>query len=169
MIELYSKISDIVIVAAPPMGVPTATFETINHQSGKPVIMFPRVMRKFSLDSVVVGWNNSPESSRALTASIEILKQAKRVEVITSKDFIKYDSMLDDLVEYLSLHGIKATSKVVKTTKIPGKALLNYAIDGDFDMIVAGTHGQKGLRELVLGGTTKYLLENSTIPVFFAP
>lgn len=169
MIELYSKISDIVIAAAPPMGVPTATFETINHQSGKPVIMIPRVMRKFSLDSIVVGWNNSPESSRALTASIGILKKAKRVEVITSEGFINYDSMLDDLTEYLSLHGINATSKIVKTTKIPGQVLLNHAVEGDFDIIVAGTHGQKGFRELMLGGTTKHLLENSNIPVFFAP
>lgn len=168
MIELYSKISDIVIAATPPSGIPTATFETITQKTGKPVIMFPRVMKKFSTDSIVVGWNNSPESSRALTSSIPLLKMAKRVEIITAGQFIEYDSLLEEMVEYLKLHGIEATAQVVETTMVPGQALLNHAIEGDFDMIVAGTHGQKGLRELMLGGTTRYFLENAHIPVFLS-
>ena len=154
MIELYSKISDIVIAATPPSGVPTATFETIIQKTGKSVIMFPREMKSFSLDSIVIGWNNTPESSRALTSSIELLKVAKRVEIITGKDYIKYDTLLEEMIEYLKMHGITATSKVVRMTMVPGEALLNYAIDGKFDLIVAGTHGQKGLRELMFGGTT---------------
>ena len=168
MIELYSKISDIVIAATPPSGVPTATFETIIQKTGKSVIMFPREMKSFSLDSIVIGWNNTPESSRALTSSIELLKVAKRVEIITGKDYIKYDTLLEEMIEYLKMHGITATSKVVRMTMVPGEALLNYAIDGKFDLIVAGTHGQKGLRELMFGGTTRYFLENSNIPVFLS-
>ena len=75
---------------------------------------------------------------------------------------------MEEIIEYLKLHGINATSKVVKITMIPGEALLNHAIDGEFDLIVAGTHGQKGLRELMFGGTTRYFLENSNIPVFLS-
>lgn len=168
MIELYSKISDIVIAAAPPLGITTETFETTVLKSGKAVIMFPRIMRKFSLDSIVVGWNNSPEASRALTSSIELLKVAKKVEIITSNEYMKYDSLFDDMLKYLKMHGINATTKIVKTTRIPGQALLNHAIDGNFDLIVAGAYGHKGLKELMFGGTTKYLLENSTIPVFLS-
>lgn len=168
MIELYSKISDILITATPPKGVPTATFETIVQKTGKSVIMFPRVMKKFSLDSILIGWNNSPEASRALTSSIELLKVAKRVEIITASEYIKYDDLLEEMLQYLKMHGINATSKIVKTTMIPGEALLNHAIDGEFDLIVAGTQGQKGLRELMFGGTTRYFLENATIPVFLS-
>lgn len=168
MIELYSKISDIVIAATPPSGIPTATFETITQRTGKPVIMFPRVMRKFSTDSIVIGWNNSPQSSRALTSSIPLLKMAKKVEIVTAGQFIEYGSLLEDMVEYLKLHGINATAKIIKTTMVPGEALLNHAIEGNFDMIVAGTHGHKGLRELMLGGTTRYFLENAHIPVFLS-
>lgn len=168
MIGLYGKVSDVVIAASPPKGVPTATFETIVQQTGKSVITFPRVMKSFSLDSIVVLWNNTPESSRALTSSIELLKVAKRVEIVTSKAFVKYDSLLDDLLIYLGNHGIKATSKIVEITMVPGEALLNHANDGGFDLIVAGTHGQKGLRELMFGGTTRYFLEKSNIPIFLS-
>lgn len=168
MLELYSKISDIVVAAAPPAGIPTETYETAVRKSGKSVLMFPRVMRKFSLDSIVIGWNNSPESSRALTSSIELLKVAKRVEIITAGEYVEYECLLDDMLEYLKMHGIEATSKIVKTTRIPGQALLNHAMDGDFDLIVAGAYGHKGLKELMFGGTTRYLLENSKIPVFLS-
>lgn len=168
MIGLYGKVSDVVIAASPPKGVPTATFENIVQQTGKSVITFPRVMKNFSLDSIVVLWNNTPESSRALTSSIELLKVAKKVEIVTSKAFVKYDSLLDDLLIYLEKHGIKATSKIVEITMVPGEALLNHANDGGFDLIVAGTHGQKGLRELMFGGTTRYFLEKSNIPIFLS-
>ncbi len=168
MIELYSKVSDILIAATPPEGIPTTTFETTVQKTGKPVIMFPRGMRKFSLDSILVGWNNSAEASRALTSSIKILKVAKRVEIITAKEYVKYDSLLDDLIKYLNMHGIKATAKIVETTMIPGEALLKHATEGKFDLIVAGASSHKSFRELMLGGTTKYLLENSELPVFLS-
>lgn len=168
MVELYSKISDIVIAAAPPSGIATETFEAAVMKSGKPVLMFPRIMRKFSLDSIVIGWNNSPECSRAFTSSIELLKMAKKVEIITAKEYFKYDSLGEDMLEYLRMHGVEAKFKVVKTKKTPGKALLNYANDGNFDLIVAGAYGHKGLKELMLGGTTRYLFENSKIPIFLS-
>lgn len=168
MIELYSKISDIVIAAAPPSGVSTETFETAVTKSGKSVLMFPRKMRKFSLDSIVIGWNHSPEASRALTSSIELLKVAKRVEIITTNEYVKYDCLLHDMLEYLNMHGIKATTKIVETSKVPGQGFLKYAIEGNFDLIVAGAYGHKGLKQLMFGQTTRHLLENSKIPVFLS-
>lgn len=166
MIELYSKISDLIIVARPPEGIPTATFECTVQKTGKSVIMFPRIMKKFSTENILVGWNNSPEASRALTFAIPLLKEAKRVEIITALEYIKYDSLLDDMLEYLKLHGINANATIVKTTMVPGEALLDFATNGEFDLIVAGASAHKGFRELMLGGNTRHLLENAHIPIF---
>ena len=168
LIEQSSKFCDLVIAAAPPSGITTATFETAVLKSGKSVLMFPRVMKKFSFDSVIIGWNNSPEVSRALTSSIEILKLAKKVKIVSSLEYVKDESQLEEIVTYLALHGIKASYEIVKTTRIPGQGLLNAALDGNFDLIVAGAFGHKGLKELMFGGTTRYLLENSTLPVFLS-
>ena len=168
LVEEESKFCDLVIAAAPPSGVATATFETAVLKSGKPVLMFPRIMRKFSTQSVIIGWNNSPEVSRALTSSIEILKQAKKVHIITSSEYVEDFSIMENVLEYLKEHGVNATYEVVKTTRIPGQILLNSALDGHFDLIIAGAYGHKGLKELMFGGATRYLLENSTIPVFMS-
>lgn len=168
MVEQESKFCDIVIAAAPPSGIATSTFETAVMKSGKAVIMIPRVMEKFSAKSVLIGWNNSPEVSRALTSSIDILKKAERVHIISSKDYAKNIEIMENLISYLNEHKIEATYEIVETTNIPGEALLNCALDGNFDLIVAGAYGYKGLRELMFGGATKYLLKNSTLPVFMS-
>ncbi len=168
LVEQASKFCDLLIAAAPPSGIATATFETAVLKSGKSVLMFPRVMKKFSFDSIIIGWNNSPEASRALTSSLELLKTAKKVKIVSSKEYVKDENQMKDIQEYLSLHGIETSYEIVKTTRIPGQALLNAANEGNFDLIVAGAFGQKGLRELMFGGTTRYLLEHSTLPVFLS-
>jgi len=169
LVEQESKFCDLVIAAAPPLGLATATFETVVLKSGKPILMFPRVLKKFNMDSVIIGWNNSPEASRAITSSIEILKNAQRVHIVSSLQYID-DKMenVKSLIEYLKKHDIDASYEIVKTTRIPGQALLNAALDGNFDLIVAGAYGHKGLKELMFGGATRYLLEKSTLPVFMS-
>jgi nucleotide-binding universal stress UspA family protein len=53
---------------------------------------------------------------------------------------------------------------LIKTTFIPGEALLNSAKAGDYDLIVAGAYGRKGLKGMMLGGSATYLLEHTSIP-----
>lgn len=168
LVEQESKFSDLVIAAAPPSGVTTATFETAVLKSGKSVLMFPRIMRKFSLDSIIIGWNNSTEASRAVTSSIKLLKQAQRVHIVSSPEYIEDSEVMKNLIDYLKEHEIDASYEIVKTTRIPGQALLNAALDGNFDLIVAGAYGHKGLKELMFGGATRYLLEKSTLPIFMS-
>ncbi len=168
IIEQESKYCDLVIAASPHDGRITATFEATVTKSGKPVLMFPRVMKSFSTEKILIGWNNSPEASKALSLSIPLLKKAKKVHLITSKDYLDDEDELKKIQSYLRVHGIEITYEQVKTTKIPGQALLNNAIEGNYDLIVAGAFGHRGLKELMLGGTTKYILEHTDIPIFMA-
>lgn len=168
LIEQESKFCDLVLAASPPAGIATATFETAVLKSGKSVLMFPRIMRKFSLNSIIIGWNNSTEASRAVTSSIELLKKAQRVHIVSSPEYIEDSHIMQNLIDYLAQHNIEASYEIVKTTRVPGQALLNAALDGNFDMIVAGAYGHKGLKELMFGGATRYLLEKSTLPIFMS-
>lgn len=168
LIDQASKFCDLVIVAAPHEGRLTATFETTVTKSGKPALMFPRKMKSFKIDKILIGWNNSPEVARAITEAIPLLQKAKEVHIITSKEFTPDSSIMTKLQSYLEIHDVKSDYKIVETTKIPGEALLDYARRGQFDIIVAGAFGHRGLKELMLGGTTKYILEHSDIPIFMA-
>ena len=46
--------------------------------------------------------------------------------------------------------------------------ILSYACDSSTDLIVMGGYGHSRLREFVLGGVTRGMLENMTVPAFMA-
>lgn len=168
LIEQESKFCDLVLVSTPHNNRITATFETTITKSGKPALMFPREMKEFKTENILIGWNNSPEAARAVSEAIPILKSAKKVHIISSKEFIKKTNQMEKLQDYLAMHGIKTSFELVKTTKKPGQALLNNAKEGNFDLIVAGAFGHRGFKDLMFGGTTKYMLEHTDIPIFMA-
>ncbi len=165
MVAQQTKFCDMVVAAAPQKGVATATFEAAVLKSGKPVMVIPRAMKKFEINSIIIGWNNSPEVARAVSEAIPFMKQAKKVHIVSSKAYTTENlTRIRDLREYLAIHGIETTFELIKTTFIPGEAILNAAKDGDFDMIVAGAYCKKGLKEMMLGGSSRYLLEHTDIP-----
>jgi nucleotide-binding universal stress UspA family protein len=168
MVEKESKFCDLVVAAAPPHGETTATFEAAVMHSGKPVIVIPRIMKKFDTQNIIIAWNNSEEIARAITQSMHILKNAKKVHLVSTIEYSNNGEDLDLIEEYLEYHNINVTKQLIKTKLHPGQALLETAQEGKFDMIVAGAYNHKGLREIVFGGTTKYLLKNSDIPVFMS-
>jgi len=47
-------------------------------------------------------------------------------------------------------------------------AILSYAADSAADFIVMGGYGHSRLREFVLGGVTRGILESMTVPVLMA-
>lgn len=165
MVAQQTKFCDMVVAAAPQKGVATATFEAAVLESGKPVMIIPREMKEFKTDKIIIGWNNSPEVSRAVSEAIPIMKQAKQVHIVSSKAYTTENlTRIKDLRNYLELHGIETTFELIKTTFVPGEALLKAAKEGDFDLIVAGAYCKKGLKEMMLGGSSRYMLEHTTIP-----
>ena len=168
LIEQESKYCDLVIVSSPHNGRITATFETAITKSGKPALMFPREMNTFKTNKILIGWNNTPAIARAISEAIPIMQKSKKVHIISSKEYVKDTKDIKKLQTYLKAHNIDAEFSLINTTKIPGEATLNFAQEGSFDLIVAGAFGYRGLRELMFGGTTKYILKNSTLPIFMA-
>lgn len=163
-----SRFCDMVVAAVPLDGKITGTFESAVIKSGKSAIVIPRNLKEFKADSVLVSWTGTTQSSRALTSCISILEQASRVHCITSRTSLgdAADINLARLKEYFDIHGISASFEVIDTTNIPGEALLKQARAGEFDLIVAAKHADQGLKEIFLGGTSKFFLKNTDIPVF---
>ncbi|MBL0686464.1 MAG: universal stress protein [Sulfurospirillum sp.] len=165
MVAQQTKFCDVVIAAAPQKGVTTATFEAAVLESGKPVIVIPRALKEFKPDEIIIGWNNSPEVARAVSEAIPLMKKAKKVQIVSTKAYTTETlSRIKDLRNYLAMHGIETTFELIKSTFIPGESLLKTAQKGNFNFIVAGAYSKKGLKEIMLGGSSRYLLEHTTIP-----
>jgi nucleotide-binding universal stress UspA family protein len=75
----------------------------------------------------------------------------------------------DDLVSYLAWHGITARGcRFAAGAPSVGNALLREADRLGARLLVMGGYSHSRLREFVLGGVTRYVLENAALPILIA-
>jgi nucleotide-binding universal stress UspA family protein len=74
-----------------------------------------------------------------------------------------------DISLHLARHGVKVTAArtVARETSTSDVILADIA-DNGIDLLVMGAYGHSRLRELVLGGVTRHLLDHMTVPVLMS-
>jgi nucleotide-binding universal stress UspA family protein len=166
---------DLVVVGQPEHGKPMpeeVVDEGVLFESGRPVIFVPFIQRTgLKLDSVLVAWDGSRAATRAIGDAMPFLEKAKQVEVVVvgGKPPKSDEAPGADLGQHLARHGIKVTVKRITAPEIDVQsAILSHASDSSTDMIVMGGYGHSRLREFVLGGVTRGLLESMTVPVLMS-
>ena len=139
--------------------------------SGRPVLFVPH---SYSIGTVgeriVVAWNASREAARAVSDAMPVLERAKHVTVLCVNPSPELgDEPGADIALQLARHGVNAEAAHIFAHDIdPGDALLSRASDLSADMIVMGAYGRPRMRELVLGGVTRDLMKQMTVPVLMA-
>ena len=173
------RLSDLIVLNFPG-GFYSATerlFDTAVFDTGRPVLLAPK--RPFLPDDllrhVVVAWNGSREAARAVAGALPILHAAERVSVFTApwrnEDFMETDDPKHDqlLPEYLVWHGIRAQSlRPQQQDPSVGAALLRIAAEQDATLIVMGAYTRSRVRQVMLGGVTRDVLQSASFPVLMA-
>ena len=122
--------------------------------------------------TVMIGWNESAEALNAVRAALPVLKFAESVHVVVIDPPVHGPNRSDPggmLSQYLSRHGIRAEVDVLsKTLPRVSDVLMRHASDIEADLIVMGAYGHSRFREAILGGATRYMLEQAKLPVFMA-
>jgi nucleotide-binding universal stress UspA family protein len=118
-----------------------------------------------------VCWDGSRAATRAVADSMPLLKKAKLVEIVmvASKPGKADEIPGADLGQHLARHGLKVEVKRITSSEIDvPSTILSYAADSSADMIVMGGYGHSRLREFILGGVTRGILETMTVPVLMS-
>ena len=139
--------------------------------SGRPVFVVPNIHKgPAKLGKAMVCWDGGLPSARAVAGSIDILKRAGKVEVVSiaGRNLPNEELPGFNITRHLTRHGISATLKKLPAAQDIGSTLLSYAADSGADYMVMGAYGHSRLREFVLGGTTRTILGSMTIPVLMA-
>ena len=146
--------------------------ESVLFESGRPVIFVPFIQKGgMTLDHVLICWDGSRAAARAVADALPFLKKSKQVDVlIVSEKPNKTNEIAGaDLGQHLARQGLKVEIKHITAPDIGvAPAILSYAADSDTDMIVMGGYGHSRLREFVLGGVTRGMLESMTVPVLMS-
>jgi nucleotide-binding universal stress UspA family protein len=171
-IEACGRLSDLVIAARDTVEgniENELAFEAALMHSGRPLLLAAPVPQATLGERILIAWNGSAEAARAVGAAMPFLKSAKAVTAITANEEGKPVTTGDALSRYLAWHGI-----VVKTRSVEqdgrniGELLLEAAQQDNADMMVMGAYSHSRLREYILGGATRHILDEGNIPVFMA-
>jgi nucleotide-binding universal stress UspA family protein len=149
-----------------PLIIEAALFET-----GRPVLIVPYIQKApMALDRVLVGWDGSHSAARAVNDALPFLKRAKAVDVVVVSESGKSDEMPGaDLAHHLARHDVKAEIKqIVAPDTDAANVLLSHAADSSATFMVMGGYGHSRLREFVLGGVTRTILDSMTIPTLMS-
>ena len=142
--------------------------EGVLFDSGRPVIFVPYIQKGgLKLDRVMICWDGSRAATRAIADAMPFLQKANQVDIVMVASKKAKDDEIPgvDLAQHLARHGLKIDVKRITATETDvGSTILSYAADSSADMIVMGGYGHSRLREFILGGVTRGLLESMTVP-----
>jgi nucleotide-binding universal stress UspA family protein len=170
-LALHARYADLSIVPQSKADTQDYRFADLSEDllvgSGRPVLIIPAAgARKPIGHTVVVAWNASRESARAVSDAMPILEKAKAVEIFTAGDQDIGDLPGADIAAHLARHRIRVgVYRSTATETSVGDALLNRAAEIGADLIVMGGYGRARFREFILGGVTRHILEHLTVPV----
>jgi nucleotide-binding universal stress UspA family protein len=164
------RLADLIVVRQPASEgniVPTVSFEAALLDTGRPVLAVPATgTGRMAEGPVLVAWNGSVESGRAIWAAIPLLDKAPRVSILS---VLEDDKAADGgkVVEYLAWHGVKADLlPTARKQSNVGAQILAEASGLGAGMLVMGAYTRSRLRRMVFGGVTEHVLSNATIPAF---
>lgn len=177
-VALHARYADLVVAgqASPDDAQPSATviLEAVLFDSGRPVLVVPYAGSFPTLGQrVLVGWNASAQAARAVHDALPLMEGAGSVVVSAVNPRRGIDAHGDipgaDIATHLARHGLKVEVEHSLAPEIgAGDLLLNRASEISADLLVIGAYGHSRLRETILGGVTRTLLRQMTIPVLMA-
>lgn len=142
--------------------------------AGRPLLLLPHGgASRQPGKRVLVAWNASRESARALHDALPLMRGAEQVTVMVADvdggEAEEAAAPGADICLHLARHGIVAQAQHVRGSDIDvSDILLSRAADLDVDLIVMGAYGHSRLRELMLGGVTRQMLRQMTVPVLMS-
>ena len=139
-------------------------------ESGRPILVIPNHGAKKSIGKrILVAWNGKKEAVRAVHDALPFLIEADAVEVASINSNRDTDIPCLDITEHLSRHGVQVEGGNAETkSHHTGEAILYLAQNFGADLIVMGAYGHSRLREYILGGATRHILEKSKVPLLLS-
>jgi nucleotide-binding universal stress UspA family protein len=168
----YARCVDLVVAGLGFPGEPSLDpqgldVERLVIECGRPVLGIPIANIPEEIGrSILVAWDGSRQSARALHDAIPFLQEAEAVKVVSIGGDPTSIVSPGNVVAHLKRRGISATVDAAFDLQLPiGEEILSRIEREGADLLVAGAFGHSRLREHIEGGVSITLLHQMMIPV----
>ncbi len=172
IVALHGRLYDLIVVGRPVADAPLPspiTLEAALHDTGRPILVAPPQAPADTGAHIAIAWEASPEAARTIAVSIQALTEAEKVTILAPKLPQPLPLEPADLVARLLWHGVNADIHEFDTQASDlGAAFLAHSAAVGADMLVKGAYSQSRLRQMVLGGRTRHILNHTTVPTLLA-
>ncbi len=137
--------------------------------TARPVLLTSQTIAPTIGEVILLAWNRGIPAGRALLAAHPFLEKSKRVVILTIVTEAKQGPEPEDIAKNLAWHGVSAEVKRISpSSKTVADIIMEEAVAIDADLIVMGAYSQSRVRERVLGGVTKAIMNRADLPVLMA-
>ena len=143
-------------------------------QTGTPVLLIPAAWQGETIgDHVVIAWNRSRESRRAVGDAMPFIRSAGRTSILTVDAALNVEHFGEDpglnLRHHLSRHEVEADVANIDSQGAPvAEAIASWLAQNGGDLLIFGAYSRMRASELLFGGTTRSLLASAVAPMLIS-
>jgi nucleotide-binding universal stress UspA family protein len=167
-----ARLSDLVVFDTPADAKDTTlrvAMESALVNGRKPMLLVPHRDATIVGAKVAIGWDGGAAAAHAIAAAMPMLARAEAIEILNVTSGPIDTVQMDRLRDYLRLHGLAAVEHGINPgSQGTASALIDSAQRAGAGLLVIGGYGHSRLRELVLGGVTRHVFANVTMPILMA-
>ena len=171
-VAMHGRLVDVIVAPRPTMSSDVSINLALNaalFETGRPVLLIPPSFEGEVGGHAAISWNGSVQSARAVKGAMTVLQRSKSVTVFVIENERTSGEGVPELATYLGWHGILCeTYTIAGPLASVGPRLLDEVKGVNADLLVMGAYTHSRMRQLILGGVTRHILESAEIPVLLA-
>jgi nucleotide-binding universal stress UspA family protein len=161
LVAQQARLADLTVVPHPEAGEDVSSSDALHavlFDSGRPVLIAPRIAPKVIGKRICIAWNGTPW-----------LQRAEAVRILMAEGYQRRGPAAPELATYLALHKVDAeVATFSPVDRDVGLGLLHACAQFGADLMAMGAYSHSRLRQLILGGVTRSVLENASLPVMMS-
>lgn len=169
LVAQQARLADLTVVPHPDAGEDVSSSDALHavlFDSGRPVLISPQVPFPTIGTRVCLAWNGTAESAASALAALPWMQRAEAVLILSADGYQRRGPAAPELTDYLALHGVHAVIEIFRPVNgSVGAGLLASAAHFGCDFMSMGAYSHSRLRQLILGGVTRHVLEHAKLPV----
>ena len=175
LLARHARCTDLTIVGQADLAAhgvdDTALIEAAFMDSGRPALVIPRAgAAVLPPRRAIVAWDGSREAARAASDAIPLLRLAEQVSCwwSTRADAGDHPGQPSSRPTWSGTRSRPSCGRSPAAAAASPRPCSRRPAPRQADLLVMGGYGHSRLREMMLGGTTRSILEHMTVPVLFS-